>query len=36
MMFHDSEHVEEYFEKNRRIHVIRHPDTVIPILWSHH
>lgn len=32
----DSLYVEEYFEKNRRIHVIRHPDTALPILWSHH
>ncbi len=36
MMLQDSIHVEKYFEKNRRIHVIRHPDVMIPILWSHH
>jgi phospholipase D1/2 len=34
----DSEHVEELFEKlhYKNIKVLRHPNKVIPLLWSHH
>lgn len=33
----DSEHVESYLQSlHRNITVLRHPDNMIPLLWSHH